>query len=411
MVLRIAAQELEQLKECVRNRRPCVLTNLPEDFDGLRSLLSLGDLSARAGNVEVDVEPISSKGTFGTSETKRRMTISSLVQALERGERLYLTTQYEDAEDDQVLHEPLRSMWDDLQVPVSPRIVNDLVTAKINLWLGASREGTSSGLHHDFHDNLYVLLSGAKTFRVIPPSKEICERVGVTPLEIYDNGLISYSEDLQPDGMTTSARLDVQIAILESKTRTQAVEDDLETLYERRLELSLADVGHNDSSIQDSDEHDEDEVEDDEDDQDEDVNDNFGKLKEGGDDDQRELANGVKGLREEREEETDEESPPSFSHLTSSQVKQLVAEVGEEIDLKAGECLYLPASYFHEVISQSSTDAFHMAVNWWFYPPDNDEGGYSHSSIMDYLRQTFQDRYSTTRANMHNAQNKRVKKS
>jgi hypothetical protein len=30
--------------------------------------------------------------------------------------------------------------------------------------------GSSSGLHHDFHDNLYVLLAGRKRFRLWPPS-------------------------------------------------------------------------------------------------------------------------------------------------------------------------------------------------------------------------------------------------
>lgn len=31
------------------------------------------------------------------------------------------------------------------------------------------RAGASSGLHHDFHDNLYVLLQGRKRFRLYPP--------------------------------------------------------------------------------------------------------------------------------------------------------------------------------------------------------------------------------------------------
>jgi hypothetical protein len=30
--------------------------------------------------------------------------------------------------------------------------------------------GTSSGLHHDYHDNLYALLCGSKTFHLYPPS-------------------------------------------------------------------------------------------------------------------------------------------------------------------------------------------------------------------------------------------------
>ena len=30
--------------------------------------------------------------------------------------------------------------------------------------------GSSTGLHHDYHDNLYVLLRGKKRFRLYPPS-------------------------------------------------------------------------------------------------------------------------------------------------------------------------------------------------------------------------------------------------
>ena len=30
--------------------------------------------------------------------------------------------------------------------------------------------GSSSGLHHDYHDNLYCLLRGRKRFRIFPPA-------------------------------------------------------------------------------------------------------------------------------------------------------------------------------------------------------------------------------------------------
>ena len=34
----------------------------------------------------------------------------------------------------------------------------------------ASAEGSTSGLHHDYHDNIYVLLRGHKTFRLYSPA-------------------------------------------------------------------------------------------------------------------------------------------------------------------------------------------------------------------------------------------------
>lgn len=47
--------------------------------------------------------------------------------------------------------------------------------------------------------------------------------------------------------------------------------------------------------------------------------------------------------------------------------------VGEalEVTVEAGQALYLPASWFHEVTSFGSGDScMHVAVNYWFHPPD-----------------------------------------
>lgn len=46
-------------------------------------------------------------------------------------------------------------------------------------------------------------------------------------------------------------------------------------------------------------------------------------------------------------------------------------------ELRAGEMLYLPASWLHEVTSYSDADdqsgqSGHLALNYWVYPPDND---------------------------------------
>jgi hypothetical protein len=40
-----------------------------------------------------------------------------------------------------------------------------------NLWWGRAlaAQESSSGLHHDFHDNLYVLLCGRKRFLLVSP--------------------------------------------------------------------------------------------------------------------------------------------------------------------------------------------------------------------------------------------------
>lgn len=43
------------------------------------------------------------------------------------------------------------------------------------------------------------------------------------------------------------------------------------------------------------------------------------------------------------------------------------------VTLQAGEMLYLPAGWFHEVKSTGSPPQGHMAMNYWFHPPDNDK--------------------------------------
>ena len=43
-----------------------------------------------------------------------------------------------------------------------------------------------------------------------------------------------------------------------------------------------------------------------------------------------------------------------------------------ECELKAGEMLYMPCGWFHEVRSYSnSKEGGHLALNYWFHPPDN----------------------------------------
>ena len=62
--------------------------------------------------------------------------------------------------------------------------------------------GSSSGLHHDFHDNLYILLRGSKRFRLFPPSCARDMYVAGRVKHTYPNGRIVYEGqgDIQPDG-------------------------------------------------------------------------------------------------------------------------------------------------------------------------------------------------------------------
>lgn len=63
---------------------------------------------------------------------------------------------------------------------------------QINLWMGVSESGSSSGLHHDFHDNLYVLLRGRKRFRLFDPSMAAAMYLHGTLAHVHANGRIVY---------------------------------------------------------------------------------------------------------------------------------------------------------------------------------------------------------------------------
>jgi hypothetical protein len=41
--------------------------------------------------------------------------------------------------------------------------------------------------------------------------------------------------------------------------------------------------------------------------------------------------------------------------------------------LRAGQMLYLPCGWFHEVLSEGEAQPRHMALNYWFHPPDTTE--------------------------------------
>ena len=89
--------------------------------------------------------------------------------------------------------------------------------------------------------------------------------------------------------------------------------------------------------------------------------------------------------------------PAGFSASTVSALQKATAPY--VVELSAGEMLYLPASWWHEVTSTSGPSSsgdgvkggadIHMAFNYWFYPPDaldNFEAPYEDALIWGYLR-------------------------
>lgn len=85
----------------------------------------------------------------------------------------------------QLFQPPLTNMYNKL--PHTPSLLSMLIPQQINIWMGYSKpsqkpqnlsdlsskyipgNGSSSGLHHDHADNLYILISGSKRFTLFSP--------------------------------------------------------------------------------------------------------------------------------------------------------------------------------------------------------------------------------------------------
>ena len=62
----------------------------------------------------------------------------------------------------------------------------------MTLWVGGNKIPTTSGLHHDFHDNFYIVLGGKKQFTLYPPSDYPYLYLHGKVRHLYENGLFVY---------------------------------------------------------------------------------------------------------------------------------------------------------------------------------------------------------------------------
>ena len=283
----------------------------------------------------------------------------------------------------------------------------NLRLASCNLWMGccsSRKQGSSSGLHHDFHDNFYLLLQGRKQFRLYSPDTAPQMEMFGEIDQIHFNGVISYKgNETRADGVPLEM-LGKQHEDDEDQEEDDEEEEQLpfgkgfdykssddEADFDENAEDDYDNiVGEDDSSDkeQDDEEKEEDEKDeelpfgkgfdykssDDEADFDENAEDDFDKIVGEGSDEE-------------------EARPNSFSKIdpATATVEEFpaFAKCREYVvNLKAGQSLYLPAGWFHNVTSFSSEeekdDSIHMAINYWYHPPDELENfakPYSHDPI------------------------------
>ena len=155
-------------------------------------------LKAKCGDFRVRVEyREENKGRFGLGN-ESVIKFSEFLEKLENGEEnLYLTTQnlnYTAEGMPSLTSPPVDGLVGDFPWNVS--FMGNLIVQNCNLWMGCSSINSTSGLHHDYHDNLYILLRGTKKFILY----NYCDAENLYPSGkialVHPNGRINYEGQL-----------------------------------------------------------------------------------------------------------------------------------------------------------------------------------------------------------------------
>ncbi|KAI8109604.1 hypothetical protein M9434_000886 [Picochlorum sp. BPE23] len=348
--------------EYISQRRPIVIRGHPSEISsGTRKWTNeyLKDVAGKRF-VSVEYKTNESEG-FGLGK-RRVMAFSEFLLRIEQGqENLYLTSPQQPLGPHgfpDVMVSPTLDLLKDFPVRLS--LAGNLIPQQINLWMGNSKDGSSSGLHHDYHDNFYILLRGKKRFRLFPPH---CFHTMYTHGELvsmHPNGRIVYKgqENILPDGSNAD---DVR-----------QWKEGAQELASRSAECSSVDPPASNSP---------------------------------GD-------------------------PPSFSRvdlrLPESEImrkfKNFPFDECIECTLCAGDMLFLPAGWFHEVTSMNDAVALdrddkpgHMALNYWLYPPDNLRAG-EKGFRRPYMQEYWEDMWKSGKIRLgapcsHNSVPSRKRKS
>lgn len=341
------------------------------------------------------------------------------------GENLYLTTQYRDEEEEegdlddgilyQMLHEycppPLPPMLHSF--PQRPSLLGNLVPQQVNLWIGNSNgNGTSSGLHHDFHDNLYLLLHGHKRFTLFSPADAFHLYTYGNISKVHPNGLINYSnrESTRSDGASEHDLAQHKIELLEAildnmdedaiagGPERAEIEAQLAAAEEAALDLvdpfdadgddfdDMMDDIMDDAEYSDEDEESEEETAKKSRKASSTKSDKSAKSQKNKCEEsvpEKEESEGEEDDAQE-EQEVKKEEPNSFSRISVAELhnsttketrnKFPLLKKGKRttVNLNPGEMLFLPSGWFHEVTSSNGTvDAAspHIAFNYWMHPP------------------------------------------
>lgn len=359
-------------KKYVQRRRPCLL-EMPLEV----SVERLGEV---AGECQVEVERRKSTDEPFGQGMSESMTIGQLLCQYKQDQtgdgprqHLYLSSQRyhvdEDNEDDvSSAHwsPPCHELAQVGALPKALPLAGNLRLESCQLWMGCANESVT-GLHHDYHDNFLCVCEGVKVVRLYDPSQwELLSVVGRVQ-RVHPNGLISYERNpTRADG--------VPIAVLKENGKGED------------SSVSEKEVGNAGSNAVDNGESEDDDNEpevvlgkgfdycsDSESDR---------ELDEDGKDDYDDLV----GEDEEDSLPGPQPKPDNFSRMDLTlPTDQLQTDfppfkdsTDTVVEVMAGQCLYMPASWFHCVTSHVSTPSktqppMHLAINYWYHPPDRSE--------------------------------------
>ena len=332
----------------IATRTPCILTSFPVST---KEWLDLDWIGKKNGEIIVTVE-VSEEGQFGTAMKERvKMTFDEFKSKLPTT-HYYLTTQYKPQEEEE---EEGYSIQDGISPPLNKDIpttcplFGNLTPHLVNLWVGATgkeNSKTCSGLHHDAHDNFYMLKQGRKQFILFSPRDVQSMYLNGQVKRVHSNGLIEYSNSsscVRSDGahMADVAEYHVRLAeealeAAETQSQVEAAEEGLEKAMDELLEYQQEELISDDESVE---------------------------------------AKRVK-LNEEPQSfsQIDKQTVWDYSEKKkpSSKFPLLAKATPVTLNMESGECLFLPAGWFHQVTSfgNNNKSGIHLAVNYWLETPD-----------------------------------------
>lgn len=383
----------------VSQRKPCIIRNAITDTSEFHSLQQWSDLNylrAHAGNELVTVEHRSTVQNEYGKGNKKQMKFKEFVDLIESNNELhYISTQPCGDKDTQqqhfnnIIQSPLKSLMNDF--PLQPSFMSNLIPYQYNIWAGCSRNWSSSSLHHDYHDNLYILLAGLKRFTIFPPSDVYAMKTYGNVKHVHENGLINYEScitrgdgvpiDIIEDTSTTGHKsnklhsvqdveelinkYETELEQLQSSTavnKQELIDDVQNKLFGAEELLDAALDGELGGAIKFADDNDTDDASD----IDTSINNKQSPI-------QRTPSNSSTSTQS---------MPDNFSCMSVKALRmnsplalgklyaELVTAHRITITLKANELLYLPCGWFHEVSTMSGNDHKSIAMNYWFHPPD-----------------------------------------